>query len=393
MSRILDMIAKYPELEKRFLAGQEQGGELEQALATMGEQAPNIDPADIINPTTPTADRLTSAIAGTPQGGSESLPGGGGLEESATPRVDHLKEYLDNYGSTGNRIMRGIGRGLSGYSGSGVGEILTAEGTTFNTGANRARAMNLTDPASQISQQFRDLARMYSDPKEFPIDDGMSADAIVEAMPWLAKKIGLDQSQMRAYRGGGGGGKKLRPLGEKPLDAISTNQSLQEQLKIIKGKIQHNPDLINKVRALKERGLSVAGLQDPEWAALNTEIGVLRNYIARAIQGGVLSDRDNALYERIVTGVDATPETVISVLDSLGNTAQAKTDAILDAQERGGRDVSGFRGEGLSGTQDNKKESDPKAMIRFEVNGRTGAIPADKVKAFMKKNPNAKRIK
>jgi len=317
------------------------------------------------------------------------------IVEPAIPKLrDYEREAIDDKNSFSNKLLEALIGGLAGAGGRGIGEITNARMIRENSKLREAKQMNLRSPDSQISGHFRELAKMYSDPKEFTVTPQMSAEDIMEAMPWLKGKIGLDMNQQKLdystrSRTGGSGLPKKRPLGEKPLEAITVNESLQEQLGKIKSTISSNPELIGKMRSIGERAKTSLGLQDPQWAALNTEIGVLRNYIARAIQGGVLSDRDNALYERLVTGMDTTPEAVVSVLDSLGKTAQIKTDEILNVQERGGRDVSGF-----SDMRDRAKSASKSELtVKLSVNGKIGEIPASKLKDFMKKYPNAKRVK
>ena len=139
------------------------------------------------------------------------------IVEPALPKLrDYEREAIDDKNSFSNKLLEALIGGLAGAGGRGIGEITNARMIRENSKLREAKQMNLRSPDSQISGHFRELAKMYSDPKEFTVTPQMSAEDIMEAMPWLKDKIGLDFKDIALSRRGTGGGEK--PKKQKELE-------------------------------------------------------------------------------------------------------------------------------------------------------------------------------
>jgi len=312
-------------------------------------------------------------------------------EPNAKPYLDKEKEELDYQNSLGYKLFKGFAGAASGLGGRGVGEIATTWGGIDNHRLNKAREENLRSPDSQISQHFRELASMYSDPKEFTVTPAQSAKDIMEAMPWLAKYMGLDiksdLAEAKIGSGKGNGGAKLRPLEQSTYKTLSDHESAGSIAGNIIQLVDKNPSLVSMERNILESVKSKAGRQDADWQALNTQFSLLRQQLAKTSQGGVLSNQDNALFERIVPGSGATPETVKAVIAELIKNSEIRSKALLDAARKSGRDTSQFDAAPSQGKTDLTS-----GTVRFSVNGKIGSIPASNVAEFLKKNPTAKKV-
>jgi len=312
-------------------------------------------------------------------------------EQTPAPYSDKEKEELDWQNSTGYKILKVLGSGASGFGGAKPSDISNAWNSTENHRLNRAREENLRSPDSQISQHFRELASMYSDPKEFTVTPAQSAKDIMEAMPWLAKYMGLDiksdLAEAKIGSGKGNGGAKLRPLEQSTYKTLSDHESAGSIAENIIQLVDKNPSLVGMGRNIAESIKSKAGLQDADWQALNTQFSLLRQQLAKTSQGGVLSNQDNALFEKIVPGSGATPETVKAVIAELIKNSEIRSKALLDAARKSGRDTSQFDAASSQGKTDLTS-----GTVRFSVNGKIGSIPASNVAEFLKKNPTAKKV-
>lgn len=313
------------------------------------------------------------------------------------PYSDKEKEELDWQNSTGYKILKVLGSGASGFGGAKPSDISNAWNSTENHRLNRAREENLRSPDSQISQHFRELASMYSDPKEFTVTPAQSAKDIMEAMPWLAQHLGLDiKSQLAEAKLRGGGGKrgvKLRPIEQATYTKVSEHEAAGETARGIIELVENNPSLISFTKNAMETGKGWVGQQDADWQVLNTELEILRQQLAKTYQGGVLSNQDNALFRRVVPGSGATPETVKAIVNQLVKNSKIRATKLLMNAKRAGRDTSEFDDAyGLNTfTPETESTSTEQATVKILFpDGSSMDSPSGQVDNILKKYPGAK---
>ena len=290
-----------------------------------------------------------------------------------------------------------LGSGASGFGGAKPSDISNAWNSTENHRLNRAREENLRSPDSQISQHFRELASMYSDPKEFTVTPAQSAKDIMEAMPWLAQHLGLDiKSQLAEAKLRGGGGKrgvKLRPIEQATYTKVSEHEAAGETARGIIELVENNPSLISFTKNGMEIGKGWVGQQDADWQVLNTELEILRQQLAKTYQGGVLSNQDNALFRRVLPGSGATPETVKAVVNQLVKNSKIRATKLLMNAKRAGRDTSEFDDAyGLNTfTPETESTSTEQATVKILFpDGSSMDSPSGQVDNILKKYPGAK---
>lgn len=318
-------------------------------------------------------------------------------EQTPSPYSDKEKEELDWQNSTGYKILKVLGSGASGFGGAKPSDISNAWNSTENHRLNRAREENLRSPDSQISQHFRELASMYSDPKEFTVTPAQSAKDIMEAMPWLAQHLGLDiKSQLAEAKLRGGGGKrgvKLRPIEQATYTKVSEHEAAGETARGIIELVENNPSLISFTKNAMETGKGWVGQQDADWQVLNTELEILRQQLAKTYQGGVLSNQDNALFRRVVPGSGATPATVKAVVNQLVKNSKIRATKLLMNAKRAGRDTSEFdEAYGLNTfTPETESTSTEQATVKILFpDGSSMDSPSGQVDNILKKYPGAK---
>jgi hypothetical protein len=417
MERLMQLMAQNPELKERFLAMQNDGmgADIDQALAMSKPKQAVAMPSE-----SPTARRIMGAVApgeapmpeadySEPEPGllgriSSALGIGGAAPSqddsmgSAQARADHVKQLLESRGSLGNKLLRGLGGALAGASGRGVGEITNAQRINDQAELKEAQMMNLVDPNSQISSQFRELAKMYSSPEEFTVTDDMSADAILEAMPWLAKKIGLDQSAMGlglkdkalSMRGRGGGGQKLKPLGEVAEREIADKSNTIEAADYLIDKVRDRADLVGKSTSTLQKGLGTipfVNVQDPEWIQLEGEIKAFTKAYLKSMEGARPSDYDAVSYEKITGNQFNSADELQRLIQNLKKSATNARKWKLETAKRNKKDVSGF--EDMMGEPSKQQAS---GFVTFEIDGKKGRIPVAQAEEFQRKYPKAKRV-
>lgn len=375
--------SKWDEIKKYLAMGEETPlPQEDQAIQDLRAKEPQVTQAPQEAPTKPMGIGQTQEVEQTP---------------APNPYSDKEKEELDWQNSTGYKILKVLGSGASGFGGAKPSDISNAWNSTENHRLNRAREENLRSPDSQISQHFRELASMYSDPKEFTVTPAQSAKDIMEAMPWLAQHLGLDiKSQLAEAKLRGGGGKrgvKLRPIEQATYTKVSEHEAAGETARGIIELVENNPSLISFTKNAMETGKGWVGQQDADWQVLNTELEILRQQLAKTYQGGVLSNQDNALFKRVLPGSGATPETVKAVVNQLVKNSKIRATKLLMNAKRAGRDTSEFDDAyGLNTfTPETESTSTEQATVKILFpDGSSMDSPSGQVDNILKKYPGAK---
>jgi hypothetical protein len=322
-------------------------------------------------------------------------------KQTASSLRDYETEYQTDKSSFGNKLKEALIGGFSGFGGRGIGEITNARMIRENAGQRDAKMLNLRSPDSQISGHFRELARMYSDPKEFTVTDKMSADDINEALPWLARKAGLDQSQIGldlrsrlASRPSGSGVGRKKPLGEKAEELIGDQSNVIEYAGELTNKIMANPDVIGKATSSYQKGLSkipLLNLNDPDWIELEGQLKAFTKSYLKSMEGGRPSDFDAVSYERITGNQFNSPEELVRLISNLRNSAEKARAWRLESAGRNNKDVSGYtdmmRGQGKSSSQNGLPNT-----TRYQMKGKVYNIPKSLESKFLKDNPGAKKL-
>ena len=322
-------------------------------------------------------------------------------QSSASVYRDYEKEAYDDKNSFSSKLLNAFIGGASGFGGRGIGEITNAQMIRENAKMKDAKMLNLRSSDSQISNHFRELAKMYSDPKEFTVTDKMSADDLIKAMPWLAEKIGIDQSQfgldvrdkLASRKMGGGAGKK-KPLGEKAEELIGNQSNVIEYAGELTNKIMANPDVIGKATSSYQKGLSkipFLNLNDPNWIELEGQLKAFTKSYLKSMEGGRPSDFDAVSYERITGNQFNSPEELVRLISSLKNSAEKARAWRLESAGRNNKDVSGYtdmmRKPGTSYTQKSLPNT-----IKYQMKGKIYNIPKSLESKFLKDNPGAKKL-
>jgi hypothetical protein len=322
------------------------------------------------------------------------------IVEPATPKLrDYEREAIDDKNSFSNKLLEALIGGLAGAGGRGIGEITNARMIRENSKLREAKQMNLRSPDSQISGHFRELAKMYSDPKEFTVTPQMSAEDIMEAMPWLKDKIGLDMSQQKLDYSTrprtGGGGVKIKPLSNPEQDKISMLRMTVGMAENLIDKF-NSPEFSQYIGVLSAPYESVKqklNVGDPNFAALETALDDFAKQYMASIEGGKPSDYDAITYKKLIGRLTDQKGSLNSKLNYFRNKAAQTLSTRLNDAERNYKDISGFRDLIKDNAPTAPKGAKAEPMVKVSLNGKIGEIPVSKLKDFMKKYPNAKRVK
>jgi hypothetical protein len=323
------------------------------------------------------------------------------IVEPALPKLrDYEREAIDDRNSFSNKLLEALIGGLAGAGGRGIGEITNARMIRENSKLREAKQMNLRSPDSQISGHFRELAKMYSDPKEFTVTPQMSAEDIMEAMPWLKGKIGLDMNQQKLDystrpRTGGSGLPKKRSLGEKAEELIGDQSNVIEFAGELIGKVKQSANIVGKSTSSYQKALSaipLLNLNDPKWVELEGQLKAFTKAYLKSMEGARPSDFDAVSYERITGNQFNSVEELVRLISNLQKSAEKARAWRLESASRNNKDVSGYS-DMMKGEYSKPPTSESGGKVTLSVNGKIGEIPASKLKDFMKKYPNAKRVK
>jgi hypothetical protein len=84
------------------------------------------------------------------------------------------------------------------------------------------------------------------------------------------------------------------------------------------------------------------GTVDPESNQYNQDIGMLKRGIAKAYEGGRMSDQDRAYYDQVLFNPNASQNDFISALDKYSKFLDGDLQNTIESYSDAGRNVSGF---------------------------------------------------
>jgi len=136
---------------------------------------------------------------------------------------------------------------------------------------------------------------------------------------------------------------KKRPLPAGEIQNLADAKTALDSLKNVSETFKANPDMFGKTQGLWNRATAAVGMNDAA-ATLQSQLNSTRQVVGIFLEKGVLRKEDEEKYKKMLPEDTDTPEVAANKIDIVHRLLNNKLAAHLDANKRGGYDVSGFEG-------------------------------------------------
>lgn len=288
-------------------------------------------------------------------------------------RADVLGKYNTAAGSDFDRMIqdtknRALHDRVNAVSGSDRVKQILIDRLTNHYGGSR-----YTDDQFKAAQ---DLAALQQQEKQASM--GLSAADKERALNEQKLQELKNQGLIETAKAKGNGGGKTLPASQ--AKSISGLASVVSQLDGFEQRYS-DPKLagIFGIGGRMSRFVNSVTQTDPILNQYKQDIGMLKRFISKEIEGGRMSDQDRQYYDETLFNPNATQESFINALNYYKAQKESEYNQYLDIYQKAGYDVSGLMD--IVGNAQKNIES-ASGIKKFELNGESYEIPSDDSEAI-----------